>query len=313
MRFHNLIKEKSYPNCNKVAKEFEVSWRTIMRDVDFMKCRLKLPLEFDAQQNGYYYTKPVDQFPQMPFTEAEVFAMLVAHKAIAQYRGTPFEHPLTLAFRKLTGQLDSSARYSLGNLDETLSFRPFAPEDTDLESFEILTRALKEHRVLTFQYRNLDADKHQARLVHPYHLGCVDNHWYLFAFDVKRQAMRTFALPRLKAPEITSERFTIPKKFNLSEYLKGSLTVFKGDADYEIVVDFDSWGADLIRGRKWHASQEITELPRRQLRLRLRLNNIEEAERWVLSWGTHATVVRPQALANRLREVGRTLDERYKP
>jgi len=39
MRFHHLIKEKSYPNCNQVAKEFEVSWRTIMRDVDFMKCR----------------------------------------------------------------------------------------------------------------------------------------------------------------------------------------------------------------------------------------------------------------------------------
>jgi len=170
---------------------------------------------------------------------------------------------------------------------------------------------LKDRRVLKFQYRNLDAEKAQARLVHPYHLGCIDNHWYLFAFDVKRDAMRTFALPRLKSPEITAERFNIPKKFNLSEYLKGSLTVFKGDADYEIVVDFDSWGADLIRGRKWHASQEITELPRRQLRLRLRLNSIEEAERWVLSWGSHATVVRPQALANRLREVGKTIQSRY--
>ena len=37
------------------------------------------------------------------------------------------------------------------------------------------------------------------------------------------------------------------------------------------------------RRRNWHASQEITELPRRQLRLRLRLNSIEEAERWALS------------------------------
>ena len=141
MRFHNLIKEQAYPNCTKVAKEFEVSWRTIMRDVDFMKCRLRLPIEFNSQKNGYFYTKPVEQFPQLPLTEAEVFAMLVAHKAIAQYRGTPFEHPLALAFRKLTGQLDSSTKYSLGNLDEALSFRPFAPEDTDLESFEILTRA----------------------------------------------------------------------------------------------------------------------------------------------------------------------------
>jgi len=147
--------------------------------------------------------------------------------------------------------------------------------------------------------------------VHPYHLACVDNHWYFFAFDVERDAMRTLALPRLKSQEITSARFTIPKQFNLGEYLKASLAVFKGTDDYEVVVDFDSWGADLIRGRKWHASQEITELPCRQLRLRLRLNSIEEAERWVLIWGTHATVVRPQALANRLCATAQALQSRY--
>jgi proteasome accessory factor B len=313
MRFHDLLKDKSYPNCTTISKEFEVAVRTIMRDLDFMRDRLGLPIEFDQQNNGFYYTKPVDQFPQMPFSEAEIFALLVAHKAVAQYRGTPFEQPLAIAFKRLTGQLDSSQKYILSNLDEALSFRPFAPEDNDLETFEILTKALKERRVLKFQYRNLDADNAQLRVVHPYHLGCVDNHWYLFAFDVKRQAMRTFALPRLKSPEMTTERFTIPKKFNLSEYLKGSFGVFKGEDDYEVVVDFDSWGADLIRGRKWHVSQEITELPRRQLRLRLRLNNIEEAERWVLSWGKHATVVRPQALANRLRDIGQAIQTRYQP
>lgn len=311
MRFHNLIKEESFPNCSKLAKEFEVSLRTIMRDVDFMRDRMNLPIEFDSQRNGYYYTEAVEQFPQLSFSEAEIFALLVAHKAVAQYRGTPFEHPLALAFRKLSGQLDSSAKYMLGNLDEALSFRPFAPEDNDLETFEVLTRALKERRVLKFQYRNLGTEKAQGRLVHPYHLACVDNHWYLFAFDVKRSAMRTFALVRLKAPEITTERFTIPKKFNLSEYLKGSFNVFKGPDDYEVVVEFDSWAADLIRGRKWHASQEIMELPRRQIRLRLRLNSIEEAERWVLSWGQHATVVRPEALAKRLRETANVLEGRY--
>lgn len=311
MRFHNLIQEASFPNCTKLAQEFEVTVRTVMRDLDFMRDRLNLPIEFDSQRNGFYYTEKVEQFPQLPFSEAEIFALLVAHKAVAQYRGTPFEQPLALAFKRLTGQLDSSAKYSLNNLDEALSFRPFAPEDNELDTFEVITRALKERRVLKFQYRNLDADKAQVRLVHPYHLGCVDNHWYLFAFDVKRQAMRTFALPRLKLPELTTERFTIPKKFNLSEYLKGSFSVFKGEDDYEVVVDFDSWGADLIRGRKWHASQEITELPKRQLRLRLRLNSIHEAERWVLSWGQHATVVRPQTLANRLRETAKTIQTRY--
>ena len=83
--------------------------------------------------------------------------------------------------------------------------------------------------MLKCQYRNLGSEKPQGRLMHPHHLGCVDNHWYLFAFDVKRAAMRTFALLRLKSPEITAEHFSISKKFNLSEYLTGSLNVFRGD------------------------------------------------------------------------------------
>jgi predicted DNA-binding transcriptional regulator YafY len=134
----------------------------------------------------------------------------------------------------------------------------------------------------------------------------------LFAFDVKRNDMRTFALTRLRAPEITPRRFNLSKKFNLNEYLRGSFNVFKGGEDYEVVVDFDLWAADLVRGRKWHSSQELTELPGRQLRLRMRLNSLSEAERWVLSWGTHATVVRPQALAARLCDVAVELRDRYK-
>jgi hypothetical protein len=72
--------------------------------------------------------------------------------------------------------------------------------------------------------------------------------------------------------------------------------VFKRGDDYEVVIDFERWAADLIRGRRWHSSQELTELPGGQAGLRSRLNSIEEAERWALSWGSHATVVRPRAL-----------------
>jgi predicted DNA-binding transcriptional regulator YafY len=138
MRFHNLIQNGEYANCIALAKEFEVTVRTILRDVDFMKYRLNLPLEFDGNRNGYYYTQPVEQFPQLPISEAEVFALLVAHRAIAQYHGIPFERPLDMAFRKLIGQLDRSVQFSLGSPEEVFSFRPFAPEAADLENFEII-------------------------------------------------------------------------------------------------------------------------------------------------------------------------------
>ncbi len=137
------------------------------------------------------------------------------------------------------------------------------------------------------------------------------NHWYLFAFDVNRKAMRTFVLSRLRELELLKEKFTPDTKFNPDEYLKGSFTVFKGDEDYEVVIEFDVWATDLIRGRKWHASQNFTELPNGTLRLTMRLNNIEEMEQWVLSWGLHATVLRPIELAKRLRHTIAGLAKRY--
>jgi predicted DNA-binding transcriptional regulator YafY len=179
--------------------------------------------------------------------------------------------------------------------------------------FEVLTRALRERRVLRFQYRNRGAAAWEQREVHPYHLACIDNHWYLLAHDVKRNALRTFSLTRMQKPQMGRGRFTVSKRFDPDEYLRGSFGVFKGDpeADYEVVADFDPWAADEIRGRRWHASQEIMYLPGGVVRLRMRLNSLQEVERWVLGFGEHATVVRPESLRLRLAGLGAVFGKRY--
>lgn len=167
--------------------------------------------------------------------------------------------------------------------------------------------------MLSSSYRNRGAAALQQRTVHPYHLACIDNHWYLLAFDLKRKAMRTFSLTRMQKAELGRGRFTMSKGFEVDAHLRDSFEVFRGDpeGDYEAVVDFDAWAADGIRGRKWHQSQEVTELPEGLLRLRMRLNNLEEVEPWLLSFGTHATVARPCALRERLAKVGQEYLWRY--
>ena len=88
---------------------------------------------------------------------------------------------------------------------------------------------------------------------------------------VRRSVTLVSATPvtRLTKPQLEQERFTRPRAFNPDEYLRGSLTVFKGQDDYEAVVDFDAWATDLVRGRRRHATQESTELPEGCSRLRL--------------------------------------------
>lgn len=311
MRIHEQMQSARYPNCNQLAREIEVSTRTIKRDIDFMKYRLELPIEYDSRRYGYYYSRPVDHFPGVPMTEEEILSLLVAQKAIAQYRGTPFEAPLRTAFRKLTPHLDDPSRVSLLSLDGCLSFRPFAPADANQAVFNTVAVAVLKHQAVRFRYRKLGARREVPRHVHPYHLACIDNHWYLIAFDLDRRDLRTFALTRLSRPRTTGKRFPRPPDFNADEYLKGSLTVHRGQRDYEVVVEFNPWATDLIRGRKWHESQQLHELPNGGSRLSMRLNSITEMERWVLSWGAHATVIRPRALALRIARAGRELTLRY--
>jgi proteasome accessory factor B len=310
MRIHERIKGGRFPNCVKLAKEIEVSPRTIKRDVDFMKHRLNLPIEYDSQRYGYYYARPVEQFPGVPISSAELFALLVAHKAVAQYGGTPYERPLRSAFNKLASLVSGGDEFRVGGLEAALSFRPFAPEDTDLEVFEILTRAIQERRALRFRYRNLGAERGQQRHVRPCHLACIDSLWYLFGLDVDRGAIRMFNLTRLGAPELLKETFK-PVEFDFEQHMKGGLIAFAGKDDYEVALVFDRWGADLIRGRRWHRSQELTELPGGRIRMRLRLDNLHEVERFVLGFGEHVTVQRPESLRQRLHGIGRTLVSRY--
>ena len=105
LRIHQAILSAQYPNATKLAEELEVSTKSIHRDLEFMRDRLDLPIEYNPTRYGYYYTQEVSGFPTLQITEGELFAMLVAEKALQQYRGTTFERPLISAFKKIAASL----------------------------------------------------------------------------------------------------------------------------------------------------------------------------------------------------------------
>ncbi len=312
-RIHDRISAGEFPNRKSLCKDFGVSLKTIKRDLEFMRDHYDLPICFDRKRRGFYYSRPVDSLPGTPaVSEAEMFAFLIANKAIGQYSGTPFHQPLQNAFQKMSGQLDTRERYSLNHLQEALSFRPLAPEDADLETFQTITRAVQQNRILQFQYRKLGDPESGERLVHPYHLTCIDNRWYVLAFDIQRMDIRTFALGRITSPIVTDERFEKPANFDPAKYLEGSFTVMKGEGDYSVVIEFDAWAADLLRGRQWHPSQKTDEMPNGACRIQMRLSGLEEIERWVLSWGNHAKVLAPLALVDRIITTASAVVAQYK-
>ena len=307
------IKAGRYPNRLTLSTNIEVTTKTIQRDLDFMRDRLNLPIAYNDKRQGYEFTQPVESFPMVELSEAELISVFVAQKALMQYKGTPFEHPLRSAFQKLVSGLDGKITLSWNDLETFISFRSFEIVPTDLKTFQIVSEAVRKSVVLKFEYKKLNASSFEKRSVEPYHLACIQNQWYCFGHDIDRRKMRTFVLARMRNVIGTGQTFTKPKKFSLQNLLKDSLGVFSAKGKYNIRIRFDKFAAQLVRERIWHPSQSIQELTSGGIEFRLTLSSLHEIEPWILSWGAHARVLGPAELVRHVAENARKQLTRYRP
>lgn len=307
MRIHRALAGGSYPNAATLAVELEVAPKTIHRDLDFMRDRLELPLAFDARRNGYYYTEEVRALPTLQITEGELFALLVAEKALQQYRGTPFEKPLVSAFKKMAAGLPDTVSLHLADWEQSISFRHTAEPIVNLRLFDQLARATARRRQLRLQYRKPGQSRAESRVVDPYHLANIDGEWFLFGYCHLRRDIRTFVPARIEALEETGRQFVRSKQFSLERILRDSFGVHSGRGEYDVVLRFNERVADYIREKRWHASQQLIELPDGAVELRLKLSSLVEIQRWVLGWAGNVTVLQPPELAAAVQAAARQI------
>jgi proteasome accessory factor B len=307
LRIHQALSAGKFPNATTLARELEVSTKSIQRDIEFMRDRLALPIEYNAARMGYFYNGEVSSFPTMQITEGELVALVIAEKALEQYRGTQFEKPLLSAIRKIEQSLPDTISVNLADVEQTISFRTRAEQILNLEIFDALAKATANRRQLELAYRKLGGRDAEPRVVDPYHLANINGEWYLFAFDHGRKDIRTFVPSRVQKVRQTGKTFSRPEKFSLEKRLSGSFGVHSGEGEYEVVLRFNARSADLVREKKWHESQQLRELKGRGVELKLKLSSLVEIERWILSWGGDVKVVKPRELAESVRNAAKAI------
>jgi proteasome accessory factor B len=312
LRIHDELRRVTLPNCTRLSAQLEVSRKTVVRDIAFMRDRLNLPIEFDPRIAAYRYTHPVNAFPTVHVTEGELLALLVAQNALQQYRGTPFHGQLEVAFAKLTAGLRDRISFSPADELRAVSFRHSGLGRTDLTVFNALSGAVLRQTEVTFDYRKPGEARKSRRQVRPYHLANRENSWYLVGFDCGRAALRTFALPRIESVAILPESFRRPPDFSPEQFFATALGVMGGAGDHRVTIRFDAAVAQRVREREWHESQEMRDLPAGRLELRLRLGALAEVEQWVLGWGEAAEVIGPAELRSRLAAAAAAMVARYR-
>ena len=297
------LRSNRFPNTRSIAAHFEISDKTAQRTIDFMRDQLRLPLAYSARNRGWYYTEPPFALPAIELTEGDLVAILLAEKLSRQYRGTAIGRAVEQAFAKVLTAMTNTVSIDFGALAEAYSFEAAATSELDPDLFRRLGRAAIEHRRIEMTYFTASRGDLTRRRADPLHLRNYMGEWYLIAWDHLRHEVRDFHASRIRELTVTDERFDWPARFVLEEYLKAGFGMIRGGQPVEVEIVFDAYQARWMRERgKFHPTEEREELPDGGLKLRMQVTALDGVQRFVMQYGAHVQVVKPEALREAIRK-----------
>lgn len=136
----------------------------------------------------------------------------------------------------------------------------------------------------------------ETRKVHPLHILCQDNAWYLWLWDPVRKDKRRFSLSRIRSITRTGKTFR-PRKFDIHQEIEDSFGVTSGKA-VDVKIQFRRKASYLVAERPWHHSQQLAPGPDSEWNLELTMNVALTPEliRWLMGYDQDFRVIEPASL-----------------
>ena len=287
------LRNRTYPNCVTLAREYEVSEKTIQRDIECMR-NMGAPIEFDRRRNGYYYSDSTYYLPAVPLTERDALLFAINDRILSQYQQTPYYTDLKKAIGKVLQFLPDEL--DLEHKGDFISFHSQPQTPVQKQKFDLLQQAICEEQQIHIKYYTQHRNEVTERTVDPYQIHSQHGNWYLVAHCHTRNEIRTFALNRMLSIELTDDYFDKPLDFSIDEFLKDSFSIYRTEKTYHVKLKFTPYQARWIRERQWHKTQKLTELEDKGLILEMDVQGLDEVKRWVMQYGAEAEVVEPECL-----------------
>jgi len=296
------IRTGEYPSSQAIAREIELSDRTVRRNIEFMRHVMGAPIAYDSSRKGYHYTDRHWSLPNLRISEGELLGIVLARVALQPYAGTPLGDHVQRLIDKLQARLPEGTEIDPRRLTGLFRFglgpvTPFRPEH-----WEQLAAAVQERRTIWMKYHAIYRDEAQEREVDPYLLRCYCGDWYLIGHDHRTGHIPMFNIARIRELRVTRRTFEVQPDFNPEEYFGGTFQVSQRDERHRVRVRFSGVAARLVAEKTWHPSQKLTRKKNGDVVLEMTVSDLDEVASWVLSFGPNARVLGPPTLRQQVAE-----------
>ena len=281
-----ILLENQTVTASEIAERFEVSVRTVYRDVETLS-QSGIPVYMRKGKGGGISLLPNFIFNKAVLTEVEKSDILSSMKAVSAVNLSKGNS----AFNKLSCMLGKQ------NSDWIeVDFSSWGYFENDADYFEKIKTAIIEKLVINFIYASGKAEK-LNREVMPLKLVFKGAAWYLYGFCKVREDYRFFKLRRINSLSVTDEHFDLTvsekiitgQKIDTGSYIKAELEISEKMA-FRVYDEISSYKTD-------ENGDFLCELY---------LPDINSICNYAISFGEHCTIISPKKA---VEEMKRRLEE----
>ncbi|MFB8376057.1 helix-turn-helix transcriptional regulator [Paenibacillus taichungensis] len=290
-----ILLQKNVVSATDFAKLFNVSKRTILRDMETLGLS-NIPIYAINGVNGGYGIMDEYKIDKRLLSSKDLENILTALGGLGKIL---FSDEVESTLKKIESMIGSTT--SGGTIQ--LSFYNWDGRPEIVQILKTCQEAIEQGRLLTFDYIDQSGVKSQRR-VEPYQLHFSEMSWYLKGFCLDRMEYRTFKLSRTDNLKINIETFVARDYMTeqkTEQYYQPKLVTIKALISHRIKDQFiERYGQKRIEA--YNSELFIAEIGMPQNHFGFR---------FLASFGTDLEILEPKAYVEEFREFLNAMINKY--
>ena len=291
-----------------------ISISTIEKDIWAMRNESELgyyaPIAYHRDRRGYYYKEDNYSINEVSLNDDDLEAIRFAANTLVQFRGLPVFKQFDQAIGKIADRLSVAPDLDTSGVESYMQFESTSSVGGS-QHLALLLEGIKGKKAVRLMYKKFLEDKTSEYNLHPYLLKEYRSRWYLLAWDLRRESVRTFGCDRIENVTLEEESFS-KVNFNADEYFKHAIGITVIDNKPPVNVSFKCSPllANYLKTQPIHSSQTVAKDGSDYI-ITMEVLITFELLQWLQGMSSEIVILEPDSLKNKLSEILKSAAEKY--
>ncbi len=290
----SILLQKDKTTISELAEKFEVSYRTVIRDIEAINMA-GIPIASERGKGGGVYIMSSYKIDRTVLSSEEMQFILTGLQSLDSVSGTN-------RYKQLMDKLSADS-VSIIKSDDTVIIDLAGWDKTGLsKKIEMIKAAMENNETISFRYCAPNGST--EREIEPYHLIFQWSGWYVWGYCLLREDYRMFRLSRLNDLKNTNRK---REKRQVPEYVSDKL--YHSPDEIKATVKFHN-------SVKWRLADDYENIDMNinehgDITLNLTWSDTESFYRYIASFEDKAEIIAPEEYRKEFKSIIKKMYDKY--